>query len=84
MGQPLTLDEVGVEPDSAAQVIYDLRAWQRAALRTFGYIAESCNHVSDEPDEPVDNETHLHDPGDGGHHYCGPCAAYRALKEVAT
>lgn len=25
MGQPLTLDEVGVAPEDAAQVIYDLR-----------------------------------------------------------
>lgn len=44
------------------------------------FIADSCSHVTDTPDQPIEWDTHLHEPApNGGHRFCGPCAAFRAL-----
>lgn len=39
MGKKLTLDEVGVAPEHAAQVIYDLRRERDRYRSVLGYIA---------------------------------------------
>lgn len=52
------------------------------ASRTFRYIAESCSHQDDGGGYTPD--AHLHEPGDGGQKWCGPCVAFRALHGIAV
>jgi hypothetical protein len=54
MGQPLTLDEVGVSEQDAAQVIYDLRR-QNAQLAVLAEAARTFAELVTMTDWVVDN-----------------------------
>ena len=51
------------------------------------FVAESCSHANDDGQGPVHLrwEEHIHDPAvEGGHKFCGPCAAFRAWRGEPT